>query len=413
MDIRIEQQCHQCGGLLSLTESDRLLTCGFCGVKSFLQSNGPFRYILPARVVVPGGPRVIYAPYLRFKGTVYMVTGRGITHRVVDTTQVGCSLSGLLPSLGVRPQAMRLRRLSSEVDGCYLRPALKASAVLAKAANISTLHAKSGRDFFHRAYIGESLSFIYLPLQRDKDRLIDGVTEEVLTTLDTSGMSSLETTAFNPKWQVRFQPTLCPHCGWTLDGEKDCQVMTCSNCHSALELGNRGLKKVSWRMVEGDRYTSLFLPFWRIEARVPVLGIKSFGDFAECTNQPFLVRSDLKERAMNFWVPAFKLRPKIFLQAAKQATVSQWKLNLIKGRMGESLFPVTLPSSEARQALKLVLAAATTSPRKVFPQLPQVQFQVENQQLVHIPFVDQGHDWVQTATGIAVGKNILRFGRSM
>lgn len=356
---------------------------------------------------------MVYAPYLRFKGTVFVVTEKGINHRVVDTTQVGCSLPGLLPSLGVRPQAMQLQRLNREIDGRYLRPALKASAVLAKAANISKLHAKSGRKFYHRAYIGESLSFIYLPLLREKELIIDGVTEEVLTSFGSLDAPSFDTTAFNPKWQVRFQPTLCSHCGWTLDGEKDCLVMTCSNCHTALELGSRGLKKIAWSMVEGDKYTALFLPFWRIEAKVPVLDIKSFGDFAELTNQPFLVRPDWKSQAMNFWVPAFKLRPKVFLQAAKQATVSQWKLELKKGKARKDLFPVTLPSSEARQALKLVLAATATSPRKVFPHLPQVQFQVGNMQLVHMPFVDQGHDWVQATTGVAVGKNILRFGRSM
>lgn len=413
MDIRIKQQCHQCGGALTLAESDRLLTCGFCGVRSFIQSGGPFRYFLPARVAAPGGQGFVYAPYLRFKGTVFTVGGKGISHRVVDTTQVGCALPGLLPSLGVRPQAMQLRRLSNDVGGRYLRPALKANVVLAKAANISKLHAKSGRDLFHRAYIGESLSYIYLPLLHDKDLLIDGVTDEVLATIEQTGTASLETTAYNPRWQVRFQTTLCPHCGWTLDGETDCRVMTCSNCQSAWELGNRALTKVSWRLVEGERSAALFLPFWRIKARVPVLDIDSYGDFAERTNQPFLVRPRWKGRAMSFWVPAFKLRPKVFLQAAKQATVNQWKLEPAKGRTRDNMFPVTLPAAEARQSLKLVLAVTTTSPRQIFPLLPQVQFQVDKLQLVHLPFVDQGHDWVQPATGIAVGKNILRFGRSM
>jgi hypothetical protein len=33
--------------------------------------------------------------------------------------------------------------------------------------------------------------------------------------------------------------------------------------------------------------------------------------------------------------------------------------------------------------------------------------------LVYLPFVDKGHDWLQPETGVAIGKNILRFGRAM
>ena len=189
--------------------------------------------------------------------------------------------------------------------------------------------------------------------------------------------------------------------------------MHCTNCHAALELGDRGMNRVSWQMVEGDRYTALFLPFWRIAARVPVLGISTFSDFAQQTNQPFLVRPEWAKQAMHFWVPAFKLRPKVFVQAAKQATINQLKLNLKNCSTHKALHPVTLPSAEARQSLKLVIAAASTSPRNVFPSLPQVQFQVEGLQLVHLPFADHGHDWVQPATGVAVGKNVLRLGRTM
>lgn len=413
MDIRVEQQCHQCGGELIVTESDRLIGCSYCGVKSFLQSSGPFRYLLPARVEPPSETVFMYAPYVRFKGTIFTVTEKGIQHQVIDTTQVGCALEGLPPSLGVRPQAMVLQRLTSIIPGEYLQRTMKPAKILAKAINITSLTAKAGKALYHRAYIGESLSFIYLPVCRDKDVLVDGVTDLVLSERKTVETPFPATSRFNPSWQISFKPTLCGQCGWTLDGEKECLVMTCSNCHSAWELSNRGLVNVAWQQVEGDKHTALYVPFWKITATVPHLAITSYADFIERTNQPLLPRSEWRHRPMEFWVPAFKLRPKIFLIAGKQATANQWKLNSAPARHHQHLFPATLPSSEALQALKVILATSATSPRNIFPNLPQVQFEVGSIQLVHLPFVDKGHDWQQPESGVTIGKNILRFGRSM
>ena len=81
--------------------------------------------------------------------------------------------------------------------------------------------------------------------------------------------------------------------------------------------------------------------------------------------------------------------------------------------MVPNLFPVTLPASEARQAVKLMLAASTASPRLIYPHLPQVQLTEVSIQLVYLPIFDKGPDWIQPETGIVIAKNILRFGRSL
>ena len=116
---------------------------------------------------------------------------------------------------------------------------------------------------------------------------------------------------------------------------------------------------------------------------------------------------------MSFWIPAIKLRPKIFLQAGRQATLGQWQIKPVAGRVEQNMFPVTLPASEARQAVKVILAAATASPRLIYPHLPQVQLTEVSTQLVYLPCIEKGTDWVQPDTGIVIAKNILRFGRSL
>ncbi|MBM9535528.1 hypothetical protein [Desulfobulbus alkaliphilus] len=413
MHLRIEQGCPQCGGPVELTETDRLLTCSFCGTRNYLQGNGPFRYVLPM-AKPPEAASVLLAPYLRFKGTIYLVSERGLSHRVVDTTQAAAQVAGLPPSLGVRPQAMRLRRIDAGSGASYLPRQIKAGAILAKAAAVGRLTVRTGGQLFHRAYIGESLSYIYLPLLHKRQGVFDGVTGLPLAPPEQAGKTSLRGRPFQEAWQVRFLPTLCPQCGAGLHGSTDCQVMVCTHCHTTWSLVREGLAAVDWRFVPGTGATRLYLPFWRIRARIPTLAISSFADFVERTNQPFLPRPQWGERGMSFWVPAIKLRPKVFLQASRQATLAQWRLNPVSGRIQQLFYPVTLPETEARQAIKIILAAAATAgARLIFPALPEVRTADVSSQLVYLPCVDKGHDWVQPETGIAVGKNVLRLGRSI
>lgn len=411
MDIRVEQGCPQCGASIVASETDQLLSCSYCGVKNFLQSSGPFRYALPMSRK-PQSP-LLMAPYLRFKGTIFLVTSEGINHRVVDTTQSGNPLACLPVSLGVRPQAMHLRRIDHNDQDRYLPQLLKASAILEKAVAISSLTARTGQDLYHRAYIGESLSYIYLPLVRKNEAFFDGVNDIQLTGMEERADEALHGTGFDQRWQLRFLATLCPQCGATLDGEGDCRVMTCANCHTAWSLAKQGLERVEWRVVPGGATTAVYLPFWKIAGHIPALGIYSFADFVQRTNQPFLPRPEWSERIMSLWIPATKLRPKIFLQAGRQATLAQWLIAPVEGQMVKPLYPVTLAASEARQAAKVILAACATSPRLVYPYLPQVRMTDVLTQLIYLPFVDKGHDWVQPHTGVVIGKNILQFGRSM
>ncbi len=413
MDIRVEQECPQCGAAVTLAETDQLLTCSFCGVKNYLQANGLFRYVLPAKVEKRSDEDYLYAPYLRFKGTVFLVSSKGITHRVVDTTQSGNGMPGLPPSLGVRPQAMQLQRLDHTLKGRFLPQSIKANVILEKAVNISSLSAKAGKDLYHRAYIGEHLSHIYLPLAHRQQQFFDGVTNTLL--VDEQGLDNypVKGQIFKPQWKLRFLPTLCPHCGAGLAGEHDCQVMTCTNCDSAWECGGKGFTRVEWQIVPGTQATHQYLPFWKVSGHIPALDIYSFKDFIQRTNQPFLPKPGWEHLVMSFMIPAIKLRPKNFLKVGRQATLGQWRLNPVTGKTVKNLFPVTLPAAEARQAIKIMLAASTASQRNIFPFLPKVQLREPRVQLIYLPFTDKGHDWLQPDTGVVIPKNILRFGRSM
>lgn len=414
MKIRVEQPCPQCGGPVTLSASDRLLTCPYCGVKNFLQSDGPFRYALPVRAEFTAPEQLLHAPYLRFRGNIFLVTEKGISYRVVDTTQDGFPMPGLPPSLGMRPQAMPLVRLNRESPGRFLRPAVKVRVILEKAVRIHELTGKNGSQLYHRAFIGEDVSFIYLPLERTETALKDAVLSRELVELDRVVSYPLKGSPFNPRWQVRFLATLCPRCGAALDGESDCLVLTCSNCDTAWQAGPAGLERIDCRIIPGDSATALYLGFWKISAHLPGVGIWSFADFMARTNQPLVVRREWHERVMQFWIPAFKLRPKIFLQAGRRTTIGQWRLEGEETiRILPGLYPVTLPESEARQALKVILAASAAGRKMIFPYLPELTAENMSSTLVFLPFADRNHDWVQPQTGTVVSKRVLSYGRSL
>lgn len=412
MGLRVEQPCPQCGARIVLGETDRVLSCGYCGIKNYLQTNGVERFSLPrAGGGVAAG--LLLAPYLRFKGTIYLVSESAIEHRVIDTTQLAHPLAGLPPSLGLRPQAMHLGRINPEAGNRYLPQTLKAAAILEKAAAVSRLGNRPGVPLLHRAYIGESLSTIYLPLEVRADGLYDRVTDGLLAGPEALAAGPPQGQPFREAWQTRFLAALCPQCGADLQGEGDCRVMLCANCQSAWALGEEGLKDQSWQMVAGNDDISLYLPFWRVSGGIAALDIESFADFVIRSNQPFLPRPAWHEQRMSLWVPAFKLRPKIFLQAGRQATLGQWRLAPMTGRVQPGFYPVTLPASEARQAVKVILAAASASPRRIYPHLPRIQISEAAVDLVYLPFADQGTDWRQPATGVTINKNNLSFGRAM
>ncbi len=417
MNIQVEQPCPQCGGAVTLSVEDHLLTCPYCGVKSLLQTSGAARYALPSKVAAKKQDHILYAPYLRFKGTIFTVSEAGISHKVLDTTQNGGPLPGLPPSLGLRPQAMKLARVHKKTRGRFLPLALNIQNILKKAARIHSLSRKEDKDLYHRAYIGETLSYIYLPLLPCQKKIVDAVLGEPLPHVDAAALQKIHTVPFQPNWQMKFLASLCPHCGWNLEGEGDCLVLTCSNCNTAWQITGKGLSRVACTILPGPTETGLYLPFWRLKVDLPAVKITSFADFIRRTNQPMVPRKDWEKQTMELWIPAFKLRPKIFLRTAKQATISQWRLPLKeqekKIQIMPNMYPVTLPLSEARQSLKVILAKSATNKRKIYPYLPSLHPCVISSSLTFLPFKDRHHDWVQLPGGTTITKSVLQFGRAL
>ncbi len=438
MGLTIQHGCPQCGASLELYETDRLLRCPFCGTKSLLYSPDYFGYVLPDKAP---DRELIYAPYLRFKGVVYFCKGMILDHRILDITHLGFDLKGIPGSLGVRPQAMKLRFVMPGQRGRFLRYSLKTTDILLQAAKLTSDTSKDnpyenttvlGNSFIcysfsissrtlseekagilHRAFIGKTFSIIYLPMYLDGNRLFDAILNRPVVSLPRGQEDLDPLITQNPGQGPRFISTLCPKCGGAMDGERDSVVLLCKNCRTAWEFLEGNWKRLDFAVTRGRDAESLYIPFWQITAGVKGVDIETFSDFIRVTNQPMVVNRERGDKDLKFFCPAFKIKPNIFLNLARQFTILQRDFTGEEAIEKKDLFPVTLPQTEAVQALKVILASAAVNKKSIFQYLPRINFEIKGLSLVYIPFVQGPNDLIHEDTGMAINRASLEFGRRM
>lgn len=406
MNLTIEQPCPQCGGPVELGEADHVLICPYCGTKNFLSTSMPALLLPPAREYA----EMIYVPYLRFRGSVFSCIGNTIQHQVTDTSLLGTPLNILPPSLGIRPQAMKIHFATDKLQGTFLKCFHDAGAAVERAGSLQNITA--GQTLYHRAYIGETLSLIYQPLYLKDKKLGDAITGKPLARLK-GGLSGLDrVTEPTPPLDLNFLATLCPQCGWDLNCTCDSIVLTCPNCHTAWKAAGKRFSRVDCTCMECDNKQAIYLPFWKMAVDCRGIRLENYADLARLANLPRKAQPEWKERKLVLWSPAFKVRPKIFLRLAGQCST------LLEESDGKKMIPanshpVNLPLSEAIESLKVILAGLAVNKKKLLPMLADIRISVTSATLFYLPFDNTGYDLRQTKTGISINKQILARGKDL
>ena len=210
---QIEQGCPQCGAPVTLDETDRLLACPFCRTRLYLSAKDHFRYYIPPAAGADG--ELIYIPYWRLRGSAFSATGVEVIHRFADTSTLAVNFPGLPYSLGLRPQVLKLRFVSPDTEGRFIAPDLPRDAAVPGLGSAPQerlhpdLHRRDGKPD-PRAPAPQGRN----PLRRHprKARL-----------LPAAPMTGNVCCAAPPavRGEIRFVPTLCPRCGWDMEGERD------------------------------------------------------------------------------------------------------------------------------------------------------------------------------------------------
>ncbi len=159
--------------------------------------------------------------------------------------------------------------------------------------------------------------------------------------------------------QVRFVPTLCPHCGWDMEGERDSLVLICRNCNSAWACPADAFTKVDFAVMApaaGNGGVALYLPFWRMKPRFDGLELASWADLIRIANLPKAITPAFAAAPLYFWSPAFKVNPALYSRWSRQMTVFRPPGEETDLLPEAPLYPVTLPLGEAAEGIVINLA---------------------------------------------------------
>lgn len=391
--------------------------------------------MLPARAGIDEDS--LHIPYWRVRGTLFGYPGphgERAVHRLLDRTLLAIDQPELPPSLGIRPQAMRLRTATADSPGRFCAPAFPVDRAL---PDVDTGAGISGGerelddpDPGPGAFIGETVSLIYLPVTLGRG-VYEGVLGKKIGTTKTE--EALRAAAVEPKERlaVRFLANSCPECGWELTGEKDSVALFCLNCACSWAVDGGSLRRAPFAVVGSSFRAESFLPFWRLAATVPGIALSSYADLVRFANLPKLVRGEWEDRPLYLWVPAFKIQPEAFLRLARAATIHQpeattgGSMRDILGSLGpsaphrstgeaaSSFHPASLSCAEACESLKVVLGEIGARRDTLVPHLRRATITVSERLLAYVPFRSDGGEITNPEIPLAVNRTLLSFGRGL
>jgi DNA-directed RNA polymerase subunit RPC12/RpoP len=397
---KIEHQCPQCGAPVLLNEADRLLSCPFCRIRLYLVTSDHFRYRIPAPE--KQGKDMLYLPYWRLKGASFSVHGNEIRPRFIDTSILATNGAGIPPSLGVRPQVMTLKFASPDMKGRFLDISLPSRTV------IPALEAPGfGEHIFYRTFIGETISLVYAPAYCENGTLYDALLERPLSAWPDEPVAD----AKPPDWRIRFIPTLCPRCGWDLQGERDVLVLPCKNCDSAWNCSGEAFTEVPFAVLTAAAKKEIvYVPFWRMKPRAEGIALNSYADLIRLANLPVAMNSGFASTPVYFWSPAFKVNPALFLRWSRQMTVYQPQGRTRETFAGASCYPVTLTGREAEESMKITLAELIVEKRRFYPLLADIRLAAEETLLVYHPFLIGSRELIHETMQLTLDRTALDYG---
>jgi predicted RNA-binding Zn-ribbon protein involved in translation (DUF1610 family) len=407
-EILIEHQCPQCGAPAILKETDRLFACEFCRVKSYLFQKSFFRYMLLNSA--PKNKDLLFFPYWRFKGMVFSCVEEGIKHRFIDFSHQAVESDYYPISVGLRSQALKLNFVTPEVKGYFLKPTQPFKKVMS--IFNQRFSTSLPNPVFHQSHIGETLSLIYSPYYSN-DKIFDAILNRPVSPVLPDDFDATGLPGGPPDGRIHFIPTLCPNCGWDLEGRRDALALSCKNCNSVWRPTANGFKKLRFAILPAKQENVIYFPFWRIKADVTGITLNSYADLVRIANIPKAIQTEWEHKEFRFWALAFKVRPQVFLRLARNITLAQPQEKLVRKLPDARLHPVTLPIEEAIESLTVNLAGFMKPRKDLFPILRDITIKAKSFLLVYVPFIEQHHEIIHPEFHLSINKNQLELASNL
>lgn len=391
-----------------MEETDRLIACEFCKVKSYLATKDFFRYMFASQAAQ--SKDLVFFPYWRFKGMLFACAVSSTRHKFIDVSHQAVASRWFPISIGLRSQALKLQFVTPKTAGRFLKPTQSFDHI--KQTFENRFDRSLPRPVLHHAHIGETLSLIYAPFYVE-NQVYDAVLNRPISAALTEDFDIQQLPGESPSWRIHFISTLCPNCGWDLEGERQAMVLLCKNCTSAWYPKGRKLKKIKFGKHPTHADRAVYLPFWRIRTEISGIHLNTYADLIRIANIPKVVQNSWEDIGFHFWTPAFKVRPKIFLQLSNNMTLAQLHNELITDLPEQRHYPVTLPVTEAIESLTVSLASFIKPQNKLHDILAHIEISAKNFMLVWVPFQEKHHEFVQPDLQYAINKNILALSENL
>ena len=354
----------------------------------------------------PPDKELFYFPYWRFRGMLFSCVPFQVREKWVDVSHQAIESHHFPHSLGFRSQALKMRFVTAQTEGTLLHAAHTLPQVLKILGE--RFQAQVSGPVFHQAHIGENLSLIYSPYYFE-GKLVDAVLNEPARYQPAELDIDLADVK-RRKWNLDFLPTLCPNCGWDMEGERDALVLHCRNCSSAWQSHKDRFESLKFGYIPLDEDTAdiKYMPFWRIRAEINGIELDSYADLLKVANLPRVAQDDWHTIPCYFWGLGFKIRPQTFIPLATRLTLRQPQESIVaEYPKSENIHPVNLPVIEAAEALKITLASFMTRRKTYYPQLDKIQIRPKSYRLVYLPFIEKRIELLQPMFNININKSQL------
>ncbi|MCK5098768.1 MAG: hypothetical protein KAR45_11735 [Desulfobacteraceae bacterium] len=425
-NFQIDIQCPQCGAPVVLEETENIIECPFCRVRSILSTQPfPCYYFEPRQEKLSDVP-VVYVPYWRFKGLEFILSSDQVSYRVIDNSWRaidGADMHGIPATLGLRSQTQKLKFIQPETKGVFLPHSITKKEILRRmdkeysgnsGMNDNQQKGKKRKQAY--IHIGEIISLIYLPFYRTKYELFDGLTGKQVDVLPEQ-LEQLSDQSKLPGYNFSFMPGLCPNCGWELAGETDSLVLLCKGCFRAYLIRNKGLKQIEVQFASPGNDmgadTDIFIPFWKLSIKFSKISCAKYSDIMKLANIPKAILEEHKIKDFYFFIPAFKVNPKLFLRLGKQASLIQPDSVLLDKLPEVDVYPADLPLQEGLEAVLPVLMDLCKRKKELWSLLIKEKIKLDKHSLVYLSFKEAGLEYVQPEFRFSLPKNSLKFGRKL
>ena len=121
----------------------------------------------------------------------------------------------------------------------------------------------------------------------------------------------------------------------------------------------------------------------------------------------------MKDSISIFGVLPLRFHPSFFLRLNQGMTISPPREEFERSLPKSSLYPVTLPVSEAVESIKITIANFAIDKEKTFPKLNELKIHLNESLLVYLPFTSSGSDFIEPHTQLCIPKNLLKLGRDL